>query len=104
MTTTTTSAGVQVVKPTVAGHLHDYWGRIRGGDIGSLPAILGLIVLCLIFGIARPTFFSAVNFANLFSQGAPRRCVHCANAAPTVPTRRAIGGARQVDEARRRHS
>jgi len=69
-TTTTTSAGVQVVKPTVASHLHDYWGRVRGGDIGSLPAILGLIVLCLIFGIARPTFFSAVNFANLFSQGA----------------------------------
>ena len=71
MTTMTTSSGpVQVVKPTVASHLHDYWGRVRGGDIGSLPAILGLIVLCLIFGTARPTFFSAVNFANLFSQGA----------------------------------
>jgi len=71
MTSTTTSGGpIQVLKPTVAGHLHDYWGRVRGGDIGSLPAILGLIVLCLFFGIARPTFFSAVNFANLFSQGA----------------------------------
>ena len=70
MTTTTTSAGVRVVKPTLASHLRDYWGRVRGGDIGSLPAILGLIVLCLIFGIARPTFFSALNFANLFSQGA----------------------------------
>jgi D-xylose transport system permease protein len=69
-TTTTTAGGVKVVKPTVAGHLKDYWGRVRGGDIGSLPAILGLIVLCLIFGIARETFFSAVNFANLFSQGA----------------------------------
>jgi D-xylose transport system permease protein len=69
-TTTTSSAGVQVVQPTVAGHLHDYWARVRGGAIGSLPAILGLVLLCLIFGIARPTFFSAVNFANLFSQGA----------------------------------
>ncbi|MGA5301327.1 sugar ABC transporter permease [Nucisporomicrobium flavum] len=67
---TTSSGPVQVAKPTVASHLHDYWGRVRGGDIGSLPAILGLIVLCLIFGTARPTFFSAVNFANLFSQGA----------------------------------
>jgi D-xylose transport system permease protein len=55
---------------TVAGYLNDYWARVRGGDIGSLPAVLGLIVLCLFFGIARPTFFSAVNFANLFSQGA----------------------------------
>ena len=70
-TTTTPSAGkVQVAKPTVASHIHDYWGRVRGGDLGSLPAILGLVVLCLIFGVARETFFSAVNFANLFSQGA----------------------------------
>ena len=69
-TTTTTAGGVRVVKPTVASHLHDYWGRVRGGDIGSLPAILGLIVLCLIFGIARDTFFSAINFSNLFAQGA----------------------------------
>jgi D-xylose transport system permease protein len=68
-TTTTTSGGIKVAKPTVASHINDYWGRVRGGDIGSLPAILGLIVLCLIFGIARDTFFSAVNFANLFSQG-----------------------------------
>ncbi|OJF14115.1 sugar ABC transporter permease [Couchioplanes caeruleus] len=68
--TTAYSSPMRVAEPTVAGHLHDYWGRVRGGDIGSLPAILGLIVLCLIFGIARPTFFSAVNFANLFSQGA----------------------------------
>jgi len=69
-TTTTTAGGVRVVKPTVASHINDYWGRVRGGDIGSLPAILGLIVLCLIFGIARETFISAINFANLFSQGA----------------------------------
>jgi D-xylose transport system permease protein len=69
-TTTSTAGGVQVVKPTVSSHIHDYWGRVRGGDIGSLPAILGLIVLCLIFGIARDTFISALNFANLFSQGA----------------------------------
>ena len=39
MTTMTTSSGaVQVVKPTVASHLQDYWGRVRGGDIGSLLA------------------------------------------------------------------
>ncbi|RSM69020.1 ABC transporter permease [Actinoplanes sp. ATCC 53533] len=69
-TTTTTAGGVQVIRPTVGSHLNDYWARVRGGDIGSLPAVLGLILLCLIFGIARPTFFSAINFANLFSQGA----------------------------------
>jgi D-xylose transport system permease protein len=68
--TTTTVGGIKVVKPTMASHINNYWGRIRGGDLGSLPAILGLVVLCLIFGLARDTFFSALNFANLFSQGA----------------------------------
>jgi len=69
-TTTTTAGGVQVVKPTFGSHLHDYWARVRGGDLGSIPAVLGLVVLSLIFGVARETFFSALNFANLFSQSA----------------------------------
>ena len=69
-TTTFTAAGVKVVKPTVASHVHGYWGRVRGGDLGSLPAVLGLAVLSLIFGVARDTFFSSLNFANLFAQSA----------------------------------
>jgi D-xylose transport system permease protein len=69
-TTTTTVGGVKVVKPTVASHINDYWGRVRGGDLGTLPAVLGLLVLSLIFGVARDTFFSSLNFANLFSQSA----------------------------------
>ena len=43
---------------------------MRGGDLGSLPAILGLVVLSLIFAVARDTFVSGLNFANLFNQGA----------------------------------
>jgi D-xylose transport system permease protein len=68
--TITTAGGVKVVKPTVQGHIRDYIGRIRGGDLGSLPAILGLVVLSIIFGIARETFITPINFANLFNQGA----------------------------------
>ena len=69
-TTTTTAGGLKVVKPTVGSHINDYWGRVRGGDLGSMPAVLGLVVLSLIFGVARETFFSPLNFANLFTQGA----------------------------------
>jgi D-xylose transport system permease protein len=70
-TTLETAGGVKVVKPTVASHVKDYWGRVRGGDLGSLPAVLGLVILTLIFGTARSdTFFSAGNFANLFNQAA----------------------------------
>jgi D-xylose transport system permease protein len=57
--------------PTVGSHVRDYISRVRGGDIGPLPAILGLIVLCTIFSIIRPAFLTPRNFANLFTQGAP---------------------------------
>jgi D-xylose transport system permease protein len=57
-------------KPTVASTVRDYIARIRGGDLGALPAVLGLVVLCAFFGIMRPAFFSEGNFANLFTQGA----------------------------------
>ncbi|MEV4813509.1 MULTISPECIES: sugar ABC transporter permease [Micromonospora] len=56
--------------PTVADHARNYWSRVRGGDIGGLPAILGLVVLCTVFSIARPSFLTAGNFANLLTQGA----------------------------------
>jgi D-xylose transport system permease protein len=70
-TTLETAGGVKVVKPTVASHFRDYIGRIRGGDLGAMPAVLGLVILALIFGSARSeTFFSAGNFANLFNQAA----------------------------------
>ncbi|MFI6822324.1 sugar ABC transporter permease [Micromonospora sp. NPDC050187] len=56
--------------PTVGGHVRNYISRVRGGDIGALPAVLGLVVLCTVFSIMRPSFLSAQNFANLFTQGA----------------------------------
>jgi D-xylose transport system permease protein len=69
-TTTTTVGGVKVVKPTVQSHVRDYFGRVRGGDLGSLPAVLGLVLLCLIFAFTTDTFTSTRNIANLFNQGA----------------------------------
>lgn len=48
----------------------NYVERVRGGELGALPAVLGLIVLCVFFGSLRPVFFSELNFANLLTQGA----------------------------------
>lgn len=47
-----------------------YRDRLRGGELGALPAVLGLAVLCVFFGILSPVFFSDLNFANLLTQGA----------------------------------
>ena len=50
--------------------ISDYFTRVRGGDVGSLPAVLGLIVLFALFSFLKPdTFFTAFNFANLLNQG-----------------------------------
>jgi D-xylose transport system permease protein len=57
--------------PSLGQYFRDYLDRVRGGDIGSLPAVFGLVVLVIVFSILRPVFFSAGNFANLLTQGAP---------------------------------
>ncbi|MTB28455.1 MAG: ABC transporter permease, partial [Actinobacteria bacterium] len=50
--------------------LRDYSRRVRGGEVGSLPAVLGLIALVALFSILQgDTFFTALNFANLLNQG-----------------------------------
>lgn len=48
--------------------VRDYLVRLRGGDMGALPATLGLLVLMLIFGVASDKFLTALNIANLITQ------------------------------------
>ncbi len=55
---------------TLKGAASDYWARIKSGDIGSLPAVLGLIVLCAVFGFMSDVFLTPGNFANLLTQAA----------------------------------
>ncbi|MFI2752984.1 sugar ABC transporter permease [Cellulomonas sp. P22] len=60
-----------VEQPTLAEALQAYLRRVRGGDMGSLPAILALAVLAGVFVLLKPqTFPSVLNIANLFQQGA----------------------------------
>ncbi|MGP3913270.1 sugar ABC transporter permease [Nonomuraea sp. 10N515B] len=56
--------------PSIKNSFRAYIQRVRGGDMGALPAVLGLVVLCVVFAVARPSFVTAGNFANLFTQGA----------------------------------
>lgn len=51
--------------------LRSYGERLRSGDVGSLPAALGLVALVVVFSVLRPdTFTNAFNFANLINQSA----------------------------------
>ncbi len=53
---------------TFGDAVRSYLGRVRGGDMGSLPAVLGLVVLFAVFGLANSRFTSALNLANLVTQ------------------------------------
>lgn len=56
--------------PSLKDAMSDYWSRIKAGDIGALPAVLGLVVLCGVFGAMSNVFLTPGNFANLLTQAA----------------------------------
>lgn len=56
--------------PTLKDAMGDYWSRIKVGDIGALPAVLGLVALCGVFGAMSNVFLTSSNFANLLTQAA----------------------------------
>ena len=53
---------------TLGESVRAYISRVRGGDMGALPSILGLLVLFAVFGVANDRFLSNLNMANLASQ------------------------------------
>jgi len=55
---------------TIKQAAQDYWAKVKTGDIGPLAAILGLVVLCIVFGSMSPVFLTQGNFANLLTQAA----------------------------------
>jgi ABC-type xylose transport system, permease component len=72
--TTITRAPAEAVTapkpPTLAEQARAYWQRLRGGEMGSFPAVLAIIVLVIGFGVAKPVFLTPLNFANLLHQSA----------------------------------
>jgi D-xylose transport system permease protein len=55
---------------TVSDQVRAWMQRVRGGDMGALPAIGGLIVLSVMFAFLSPFFLTERNFANLLTQAA----------------------------------
>jgi len=55
---------------TVIDQARAWLQRVRGGDMGPLPAIGGFIVLSLLFTFLSPYFLTERNFANLITQAA----------------------------------
>jgi D-xylose transport system permease protein len=53
---------------SLAAVLRARWEALKGGDVGSLPVIVGIVAITLFFTSKTNIFFSAVNFSNLIGQ------------------------------------
>ena len=58
------------VEGGVGDQVRAWLQRVRGGEMGALPAVGGLVLLVILFSILSRFFFTPVNFANLMSQAA----------------------------------
>jgi len=45
-----------------------WWAGVRAGELGSLPIIVGLVLICIIFQSQNDRFLTAGNFVNLIVQ------------------------------------
>ena len=55
----------------LAGSLEAFLRRVRGGDLGSLPVIVGLIIISLVFYSQEATFLSSRTLVNITLFAAP---------------------------------
>jgi D-xylose transport system permease protein len=61
---------VDVTPRSVSRSFTDYISRLRSGEPGALPSVLGLVVLAIVFAQVSGRFFTKANLANLPQQAA----------------------------------
>ena len=49
------SPATRPVRSPSAQYFNQYRNKLRAGDVGSLPALLGLLLLIIVFTIAAPS-------------------------------------------------
>jgi D-xylose transport system permease protein len=57
-----------VGQDSLAAVLRARWEALKGGDVGSLPVLVGIAAITLFFTEKTDIFFTAVNFSNLIGQ------------------------------------
>jgi len=53
---------------TLAGFAQSWWQGVKAGELGSLPIIVGLVAIVIVFGLLDDTFLTERNFTNLLLQ------------------------------------
>lgn len=53
---------------SVSDYVSNYFRRVRAGDLGALPIVVGLVIIATIFQTQNENFLTARNFVNLIVQ------------------------------------
>jgi D-xylose transport system permease protein len=56
---------------TIGAYTQRWWTDVKSGELGSLPIVVGLIIISIVFQIENDRFLTASNFVNLIVQTAP---------------------------------
>jgi len=67
---TTADATADTGSPTLGDAFREWWTNVRSGQLGSLPIIIGLIIIAIVFQSQNDRFLTASNFVNLIVQSA----------------------------------
>ena len=67
---TASTAAPEVMADTFGEYAKIWWTRVRSGDSGALPVILGLVAIVVYFQARNSLFLSAGNLVNLIEQAA----------------------------------
>ena len=52
----------------LGAYTRGYLARVRGGELGSIPALVGLVAITLVFAVVHQGFLSAYNVEALVIQ------------------------------------
>jgi D-xylose transport system permease protein len=67
------STAAPPVTPGAAGlgdAVREWWSGVRSGQLGSLPIVVGLVIIAIVFQSQNDRFLTAGNFVNLILQSA----------------------------------
>jgi D-xylose transport system permease protein len=67
---TTADATADTGTPTLGEAFREWWTNVRSGQLGSLPIVIGLIIIAIVFQSQNDRFLTASNFVNLIVQSA----------------------------------
>jgi len=69
-TQTAAASAPDVIADSFGEYVKIWWTRVRAGESGALPVILGLVVIVIYFQARSSLFLSAGNLVNLITQAA----------------------------------